>query len=139
VLKNYPSVAIDYVDTYSEALMAVSAGKADATVATLGSALYDIAQKGIYNLQLAAVYEEHTDLITFGVRKDWPELVSIFDKALAAIPETTKIQIINKWMPPLENRALSKVTLTEKEHDWIRKKHSVRVRVPTYPPPIFYE
>jgi len=108
VLNSYPSVSMHYFDTYSDALMAVSAGKVDATVMTLGSALYDISQKGIYNLNLAAIYEKDTDLISFGVRKDWPELVSIIDKALAAIPEATKVKIINKWMPPLRAKCLLK-------------------------------
>lgn len=99
----------------------------------LGSALYDISQKAIYNLHLAAIYEKNTNLISFGVRKDWPELVSIIDKTLAAIPESKKIQIINKWMPPLEKQAVSKPELTEEERAWITERHSVRVYVPTSP------
>ncbi|MBT5425421.1 MAG: transporter substrate-binding domain-containing protein [Bacteroidetes bacterium] len=109
VLKNYPSVTMTYVDTYSDALMAVSAGIVDATVITLGSALYDISQKGIYNLQLPAIYEKNTDLISFGVRNDWPELVSIIDKALAVISEEEKTKIINKWTPPLNQTNWSKI------------------------------
>ena len=109
VLENYPSVTMTYVNTYSDALMAVSAGIVDATVITLGSALYDISQKGIYNLQLPAIYEKNTDLISFGVRNDWPELVSIINKALVAIPEAKKAEIISKWTPPLNQMNWSKI------------------------------
>ena len=38
------------------------------------------------------------------MRKDWPELASIIDKALAAIPEAKKVGILNKWMPPLDSQ-----------------------------------
>jgi len=134
VLENYPSVTMDYVNTYSDALMAVSTGIVDATVITLGSALYDISQKGIYNLQLPAIYEKNTDLITFGVRNDWPELVSIIDKALAAIPEAKKAEIISKWMPPLESQ-LPGVFLSEEELAWLSRHKDIRLGVDSFWPP----
>ena len=34
----------------------------------------------------------------FAVRKDWPELIGIFNKALDAIPEGEKLAISNKWV-----------------------------------------
>lgn len=131
VLKNYPSVTMEYVATYSDCLMAVSSGRVDATVITLGSALYDIAQKGIYNLELAAIYEKDTDLISYGVRKDWPELASIIDKALASIPEEKKVTILNKWMPPLNTQKadvpFSKLALSEEEKNWLAEHPVIRV------------
>lgn len=36
--------------------------------------------------------------IHFAVRRDWPELVSIFDKAMDSISESQKLAINNKWI-----------------------------------------
>jgi PAS domain S-box-containing protein len=75
------------------------------------------------------------------VRKDWPELASIIDKALAAIPEAKKVGILNKWMPPLDSQIPgarpTEITLTEDEQAWLDKKHTIRVTF-SQSPPYFY-
>ena len=47
----------------------------------------------------------------FGIRKDWPELHSIINKALSKItPEERRI-IAQKWLQPYEKKAFSKQTI----------------------------
>ena len=41
---------------------------------------------------------EKQQALYFAVRKDWPELVSIFDKAMNTITDSEKQTINNKWI-----------------------------------------
>ena len=77
LLDEFPTIKPYPVDTLSEALEAVSTGKADATVAGMGLAHHLIAKEGFLNLKFAALYAQGLSDERFGVRKDWPELASL--------------------------------------------------------------
>jgi PAS domain S-box-containing protein len=79
-------------------LETVATGKADGYVGNLAVASYLIEKNGLTNLKIAApsIYPEDTYAI--GVRKDWPELARIMDKALAAIPREEHQRIDQKWL-----------------------------------------
>jgi polar amino acid transport system substrate-binding protein len=76
----------------ADALRAVSAGKADAYVGNLTMASYMIDKLGLGNLKVAAPTPYNNDL-AIGVRKDWPQLVAILDKALATISDEERRSI----------------------------------------------
>ncbi len=82
-----------YVNTPVEALREVSLGNADFTIDNLATATYFIEKLGLANLKIAAPtsYENYT--LSIAVRKDWPELVSIFDKGLIAMSQDKKDEI----------------------------------------------
>ena len=85
ITEAFPTVKPYEVDSLSKALEAVSMGKADATVAGMGMAYHLMTQEGFLNLKFAALYAQGLSDERFGVRKDWPELVSVLDKALDSL------------------------------------------------------
>lgn len=82
--RDHPSLAQLLTDNTAMALKAVASGKADAYVGNLTMASYMIDKLGLGNLKVAAPAPYNNDL-SIGVRKDWPELIPILDKALATI------------------------------------------------------
>jgi ABC-type amino acid transport substrate-binding protein/CheY-like chemotaxis protein/HPt (histidine-containing phosphotransfer) domain-containing protein len=86
---DYPNLRLTLTDTTAHALRALAAGKVDAYVGNLTLGSYMIDKLGLGNLKVAAPTPYANDL-AIGVRKDWPELVAIMDKALAAIDENER-------------------------------------------------
>jgi polar amino acid transport system substrate-binding protein len=84
--QDYPSLQQLLAENTAEALEAVASGKADAYVGNLTMASYLIDKLGLGNLKVAAPAPYDNNL-AIGVRKDWPELAAILDKALAVIGE----------------------------------------------------
>jgi polar amino acid transport system substrate-binding protein len=84
--RDYPALQQLLFDDTAQALKAVASGTADAYVGNLTMASYLIDKLGLGNLKVAAPAPYDNDL-SIGVRKDWPQLQSILDKALAAISE----------------------------------------------------
>ncbi|MCB2185439.1 MAG: transporter substrate-binding domain-containing protein [Deltaproteobacteria bacterium] len=86
------------VDTPRQALEAVSYGRADAGIENLAAAVYLIQQYGLANLKIAAPTPWGNYQLHFAVRQDWPQLVSIIDKAILAMDPQTQSAIRNKWI-----------------------------------------
>ncbi len=84
--------------TLAETLTAVSAGKADAMVGNIASASHWIRYLNLTNLKVAAPAQMETLDLHFGIRKDWPQLVSIINKGLASISNEEKNRILKKWV-----------------------------------------
>jgi polar amino acid transport system substrate-binding protein len=95
--KDFPDRKFHMVDDIDTALKAVSKSKMEAFVGNLASYSYAAQKLGIANLKVMATTRYSYDL-AFAVRNDWPELVSILDKSLAAIPETEQSGIHNRWI-----------------------------------------
>ncbi len=134
VLEEFPDVTPYYVDSLTEALEAVSIGKADATVAAMGMAQHLIAQKGLTNMRFAALYAQGLSEQRFGVRKDWPELVSILKKALTSLTGKERLKIYQNWSRPevaIVETVIPKpvVNLTDSEHRWIKEHKEIRLGV----------
>lgn len=87
-----------FVKSPLAALKAVSHHKADAVIENLATASYLIERNGLTNLKIAAPTSYENYDLAIGVRKDWPELVAIFDKALAAIDQETHNDIRQTWI-----------------------------------------
>ena len=122
------------VATPLEGLRAVALGEADAYVGVLGTNIYLSNRNGITNLKVAAGYAVEDQGLRFGVRKDWPELVPILEKALAAIPETEKFAILNRWVPlgtetgsPRPNQPI--LVLNDRERKWLADHSRIRLGV----------
>lgn len=127
ILAEYPDIKPLLVSTPLQGLIAVATGEADAYVGALGVNLAIARQYGIANLRIAAAYKLHNGQ-RFAVRDDWAILARILDKALDAIPATTKAKIQYKWVPQQipENHSGLPV-LTPDERRWIAKHQQIRV------------
>jgi ABC-type amino acid transport substrate-binding protein/serine phosphatase RsbU (regulator of sigma subunit) len=95
--KDYPEIPLQKFKNLREGLRAVQKGDIDAFVDNLGSITYEIDREKLTNLKIAAPTDYRFDL-SIGVRKDWPELVTILDKALATIDDKERTAIKNAWM-----------------------------------------
>ena len=97
-LKPFESIELSLYVNVDEALKAVSEGREEAFVGNFATSNYLIKGNGITNLKYVKVESEEKQYLYFAVRKDWPILVSILNKALADITQEEKINIDNRWL-----------------------------------------
>ncbi len=93
-----PKINLSLYDSAEAALEAVANGAERAFVGNLATTNYLIRSNGLTNLRFIAFEAEKQQTLHIAVRKDWPELVGILNKALASITEEEKISINNKWI-----------------------------------------
>jgi len=105
--KKYPDIKFYEVNTIQEGLEKVASGELDSMVCTLTIGTYNISKLGLSNLVVVGKLDIVMKL-GLGVRKDWPLLLSILNKALNSITLEEKSNITKKWVD---------VTLEEKT-DW---------------------
>ncbi len=86
------------VSTTLEAIQAVSLGRADYCIDNLASGSYLINNYGLTNTKVAAPTSFGSYNLYIAVRKDWPEMVSILNKSLAAISKKEHSEIRNQWI-----------------------------------------
>ncbi len=135
LLEQFPTVQPYYVGNLTEALEAVSTGKAEATVAAIGMALHLIAQQAFTNLKFSCLFSQGLSEQCFGVRNDWPELATILDKALASLSSNERQQIFQRWSHPEIARIevvaapSSNISFTEQERAWLSAHSVIRTAI----------
>ncbi len=98
IARVYPQLNIVPYPTVEAGLMAVSTGKADAFVNEVFATVYQIRNKSIGNVKIAASLDSDLPGYAIAVRDDMPELVGILDKALTAISQEERQNISEKWL-----------------------------------------
>jgi signal transduction histidine kinase/CheY-like chemotaxis protein len=98
LVRNYPDIRLALVESDEEALQAVATGQADAYIGNLTVASHIIHRRGFSSLHVTAASPFREQTLSMGNRKDWPELTSIINKALASITEEEKTAIRNKYL-----------------------------------------
>ncbi|MFA5112850.1 MAG: transporter substrate-binding domain-containing protein [Candidatus Margulisiibacteriota bacterium] len=88
--QNYPEVKIREYGSTGDALDAVAREEADAYAGNRAVAIYLIEKEVLSNLDLEGRLSIPPSELTIGVRKDWPILAVILNKALAAVPESER-------------------------------------------------
>ncbi|MBB5022876.1 transporter substrate-binding domain-containing protein [Desulfurispira natronophila] len=111
----------------------------DAAVAgsTLG---YWGKQNLVTGFEMAGMIPESRTELVFSIRKDWPELIPILNKAIAAIsPETTQA-LFKKWYAqPAMDQDAPQVEITAREKQWIADHPSFTAGAVDIPPYIIQE
>lgn len=100
-LKQFSDIKLSLYPTVESALRAVSNGTEIAFIGNLATTSYLLKSLGISNLKYIPIDVTPGDLsqsLHFAVRKDWPELVSIINKALASVTKQERTEINNKWI-----------------------------------------
>lgn len=97
-LLSYPDINLSLYDSVEAALAAVATGTEKAFIGNLATTNYLIRLNGLTNLRFVAFEAEKPQALYFAVRKDWPVLVSILNKAVASISESEKLAISNQWV-----------------------------------------
>jgi len=97
-LLSYPGINLSLYDSVEAALTAVATGEEKAFIGNLATTNYLIRSTGLTNLRFISFEAEKQQALYFAARKDWPELISIFNKTLDSISEAEKLAIHNKWV-----------------------------------------
>ena len=96
--EKYPGIKVKLFDTTSDALDAVSKGEIDAYVGNRAVGMYIIERELIANLKCHGKIRETASINAIGVRKDWPILRDILQKALDDLNRDEVGAILKKWV-----------------------------------------
>lgn len=92
-----PDCVVVEFDDMNQTLEAVARGEVFAAVADVVNASYLIRTRSLSNLRLGSVISG-TSANRIGVRKDWPELARILDKAVVSITPLERKRITDRWV-----------------------------------------
>ena len=120
----YPKIKLLVVKTTTDALKAVSFGQADAYVGNQAVANWIIEQNALANLEVAQDSGLGKAELRLAVRKDWPILQNILDKAIVSIPRTEILKISRKWLGL--DSGLKKIWLSGAEQQWLDEHKVIR-------------
>ncbi len=95
--QDHPEIVLLPRDDVGSAITAVSLGDAEAYVGDLASATHAIDRLGVRNLKVAAD-SPYSFPFRIAVRKDWPTVVALLDKAIATITADEHEAIRRKWI-----------------------------------------
>lgn len=93
----YPDLKFVFADTVERGLTMVSDGEADAFITNLPNVSFVAKTNGLTNLKIAGVMPQAFDL-RYAVRRDWPELVGILERATASLSEAERQAIVHPWI-----------------------------------------
>ncbi|RLA59441.1 MAG: hypothetical protein DRQ78_10625, partial [Epsilonproteobacteria bacterium] len=127
MMRNFPNSKVLKLNTIEEVITSVTTGQADAMFGN-GATFYLANELGLPYLKRVAQLDDTLDL-AFGIRKDWPEAISIINKSLAYIGEHKLLELKNKWFwqdkATLLNKRHQNLILTENEKKYLQKKKQI--------------
>jgi two-component system, sensor histidine kinase and response regulator len=138
-LKSYPEIELVTVKGTAESIQAVAFDRADALLDLIPVVNYYKRKLAIDNVVLGGTLglnEGEAISLHVGVRKDWPELVSIFNKAIGKTTDEELINIHNKWInTSYSNEYTATTILTAKEKKWLQDNPITRIAtLKSWPP-----
>jgi polar amino acid transport system substrate-binding protein len=92
----YPDIEVVPVGSLEEMFKAVSESKADALMLRTYAVGYVL--QHYPNLRIAGIVDLPPEPLFYAIRKDYPELVAILDKAIASITRDRHDAILQKWI-----------------------------------------
>lgn len=95
--RQHPELRLLTAETVQQAMQQVSDGEADACITNLPNASFVAKTRGLTNLKIAGVLPERFDL-RYAVRRDWPELVALLDRAIAGVTEADRQAVLHPWV-----------------------------------------
>lgn len=84
VARRFPGARVLTVDTTVEALRRVAEGGAGAYLGSLLEALDLLAREPVPGIEVRQILDEAQTYYHFGIRKDWPQLVTILNRGIAS-------------------------------------------------------
>jgi signal transduction histidine kinase/DNA-binding response OmpR family regulator len=97
-LQSYPKINLSLYDSVEVALTSVATGSEIAYIGNLTTTNYLINSNGLTNLRFVSFEAEKQQALHVAVRKEWPQLISIINKAMNSISEAEKNSINDKWI-----------------------------------------
>ncbi|MCK4705893.1 MAG: transporter substrate-binding domain-containing protein, partial [Gammaproteobacteria bacterium] len=96
--EQYPDLLVIPLANVAKGIEALAEKEIDAFVGNLGVVYYEKQRLGLDAVIKVAAPTPFIDDLSFGVRKDWPELVSILNKILASMTDREKKAIKHDWI-----------------------------------------
>jgi ABC-type amino acid transport substrate-binding protein/CheY-like chemotaxis protein/HPt (histidine-containing phosphotransfer) domain-containing protein/two-component sensor histidine kinase len=97
LVREHPEMLLLPTDSVVKSLEAVSQGRAHAYVGNLAAASHRIQRNNFADLKIAASTTYGNEGMSFAVRNDWPELVTILNKGISTITAPERDRIRQKW------------------------------------------
>jgi polar amino acid transport system substrate-binding protein len=94
--QNHQELALHPVATVEEGMKAIAAGDLDAFVGYLATGSHTIGRLNLLNVKVAA-QTPYVLALSMAVRKDWPQLIPILEKALDTITPQAESRIRARW------------------------------------------
>jgi len=125
--KGFKKSKILQYDSVKDIMNAVITGEADAMFGN-GAVLYLANELGLTFLKNSAYMDEKLELV-FGIRKDYPEAVSIINKALKYIGSRKLLELKKKWFfIEYKNKLHQKdIDFTTKELNYLEKNPIIKI------------
>ena len=98
LIREHPQVQWVLFSKAEEAMQAVSTGLVKAYIDNLAVVHYLMQDETIKSVKIAAPTDYAPIKLHFAIRDDWPELVTILNKALATITPEEQLKIQQKWL-----------------------------------------
>jgi len=99
IREEFPSIKIITTNNVKECLLAVSSGKADAFIGSLGVSSYYINDEGLANLKITSATHYGNISFQFALTKDWAVFRDIIQKTLNQVSKKEHERIRNNWIP----------------------------------------
>ena len=141
--ERFPQIEPYEVPNVLAGLLAVSTGQVGGFLTDLAVALYLAEEHAITNVKPAAPAGIRQPGFSMGVRRDWPLLVSILDKALASISPEEHRRIRQRWLGDeevIDKMEQEVLRLSAEEERWLQEHPTLRLGVdPAWPPFEFFD
>jgi len=134
--EKYPDIRLKLFDTTSDALDAVSKGQIDAYIGNRAVAMYIMERELITNLKVHGKIHDTASINAIGVRKDWPVLRDILQKALDDLNRNEISDILRKWVDLEEETIAPEIHLSPEERAWLRDHPMIRIGIMDAWPPM---
>jgi polar amino acid transport system substrate-binding protein len=116
--KKFPGAEIVFFNTYEEIIKSISKDKVHAAF-DYGGLTLEAAKLNLPYIELGFPLQTTLTLV-ISIRNDWPEALSIINKALAAIPDDEKLRLKQKWfLTSSPKKAPMLLSFTQKEKDFL--------------------
>jgi len=92
----YPEILTEYVDSEIDGLNKLASGDIDLMVGSLMGVYSAINANDLTDLKIVG-FAEPFDMLSFGVNKNYSELLPKLNKAIDAIPEVRRVEIYKRW------------------------------------------
>jgi signal transduction histidine kinase/membrane-bound lytic murein transglycosylase MltF len=135
-VKQYPEIQPVFTDTILEGLKKLANGDVEGVVCDTPALGYKIREYNLVSLKIAGFVPFEEDGLRIGVRKDWPILVGILQKALDSMTADEEQQIRQRWIGL--DKGEPQLDLTEAERQWLRANPVISVMVDPNWAPIEY-
>ena len=118
LIKKFPNLEFVFVESNSDALKAVSYGKADLYIDNLPTISYFIEKNLLTNLEIKTKAELDSTELSIAVIKEKNILKNIIEKVLKDINQEVKKEIQKKWA--FSSSEINNGNFTKEELDWIK-------------------